>query len=152
LPPVMAESCWWGTAFPDSSRFHGEVDYLPCLDHDPFDEVGVEDGPEKGLPTRFDLSQNYPNPFNPTTLIHYSLPDRDREGRPHHTTLKVYNILGQVVRTLVDEEQVSGYYSVRWDGRDGLGKEVSSGVYFYRLKVKGDRLKVTKTRKMVLLR
>jgi hypothetical protein len=144
LHPVMAESCWWGTAFPDSSRFRGEVDYLPCLDHDPFGEVGVEDDPEKGLPTEFALSQNYPNPFNPTTAISYQLPG----VKPHHTTLQIYNILGQVVRTLVDEEQVSGYYSVRWDGRDGLGKGVSSGVYFCRLKA-GE---FVKTRKMVVLR
>jgi len=148
LYPVMAESCWWGTAFPDSSRFHGEVDYLPCLDHDPFPQVGVEDGSEKGLPTRFDLSQNYPNPFNPTTAISYQLSG----VRPHHTTLRIYNILGQVVRTLVEGEQAPGYYSVHWDGRDGLGKEVSSGIYFCRLEVRGDRLKVTKTRKMILLR
>ncbi len=148
LYPVMAESCWWGTASPDPSRFWGDVDYLPCLDHDPFPDVGVEDGPEKKLPTRFDLAQNYPNPFNPTTLIRYTVPDRDREERPRHTTLKVYNILGQLVRTLVDGEQAPGYYSVRWDGRDNLGKDVSSGIYFYRLKA-GE---FVKTRKMVVLR
>ncbi len=163
LQPVMAESCWWGMAIPDPSRFHGAVDWLPCLDHDPFGEVGVEDGPKEGLPTRFTLFQNYPNPFNPTTLIRYSLPvarqgrsgeggSRARTTSTSYVSLKVYNILGQEVRTLVDEPQAPGYYQVRWDGRDNLGREVSSGIYFYRLQVLGDRLKMVKTRKMVLIR
>ena len=73
-------------------------------------------------------------------------------SHPIPITLKVYNILGQEVRTLVDEEQRAGNYRVLWDGRDNSGKGVSSGIYFCRLEVKGDRLKVEKTRKMVLLR
>lgn len=100
------------------------------------------------LPKLFALSQNYPNPFNSATLIRYTLPDRDREARPHRTTLKVHNVLGQLVRTLVDEEQVPGYYSVVWDGRDSRGKEVKNGVYLCCLKVGG----YAKTRKLVLLR
>ncbi len=102
----------------------------------------------KGIPLRFELGQNYPNPFNSTTAISYQLSG----VRPHHTTLRVYNILGQEVRTLVDDYREAGYYKICWDGRDNLGKEVSSGVYFYRLEVKGDRLKVIKTKKMILLR
>jgi hypothetical protein len=96
------------------------------------------------LPTQVELKQNHPNPFNSTTAISYRL----SAVRPHHITLKIYNLLGQEVRTLVDEEQVLGYYSVSWDGRDGLGKEVSSGIYFYRLQA-GD---FVRTRKMVLLK
>ena len=82
------------------------------------------------------------------TLIRYAIPDRDRERRPHRSTLKIYNIAGQEVKTLVDEEQAPGYYSVSWDGRDGLGKEVSSGIYFYRLHA-GSYYEI---RKMVLLK
>ncbi len=100
------------------------------------------------IPDRFALFPNYPNPFNSTTAISYQL----SAVRPHRTTLKIYNILAQVVKTLVDEDQKAGYYEVCWDGRDNFGREVSSGVYIYRLEVIGDRLKVTKTRKMVLLR
>ncbi len=100
------------------------------------------------IPQRFALSPNYPNPFNSTTAISYQL----SAIRPHRTTLKIYNILGQVVRTLVDEYQRAGHYKVCWDGKDNFGKEVSSGVYVCILKVIGDGLKVTKTRKMVLLR
>jgi flagellar hook assembly protein FlgD len=56
-------------------------------------------------------------------------------GEPLHTTLTIYNILGQKVRTLVDEDKVPEEYQVLWDGKDNLGKEVGSGIYFYRLKV-----------------
>ena len=111
-----------------------------------------EPGDEGVLPKDFTLLQNYPNPFNAATTIRYALPDRDREGRQHCTTLKIYNILGQEVRTLMNEEQPAGSYRVLWDGRDDSGREVSSGVYFCRLKVIGDRLKVEKTRRMVLIR
>jgi flagellar hook assembly protein FlgD len=67
---------------------------------------------------------------------------------PIHTTLKVYNVKGQLVRTLVDEEKLSGNYNIIWDGKDNSGKEVSSGIYFYQLKTKD----YTDTKKMVLVR
>lgn len=95
------------------------------------------------IPKEYRLFQNYPNPFNPTTDIRYQIPD-DRS--PAHTTLKIFNLLGQEVRTLVDEVKDAGYYSVTWDGRDNLGNDVPSGVYFYRLTA-GDFMK---TRKMIL--
>jgi len=104
--------------------------------------------PDKRLPQSVSLAQNYPNPFNAETIINYQLSITN----PSPTTLKIYNILGQEVRTLVDKEQISGYYSVVWEGRDKEGRPVASGVYFYRLKVVGDRCKVIKTRKMLLLR
>jgi hypothetical protein len=78
-------------------------------------------------PQRFSLSQNYPNPFNPRTSIRYALP------QDAHVRLTIYNILGQKVATLVDEQQSAGYRTVWWDGKDAKGGEVSSGVYFYRL-------------------
>ena len=96
------------------------------------------------LPRRYWLEQNYPNPFNPTTIINYEL---RMKNSPIHTTLKVYNVLGQLVETLVDERQRAGTYRVRWDA-----SKVASGVYFYRLEVKGDGLKVTETRKMVVVK
>ncbi len=106
---------------------------------------GVEDNPSPDhLPRQPSLAQNYPNPFNSNTAISYQLSG----VRPHHTTLKVYNILGQEVKTLVDEKQKTGYYKVCWDGRDRSGNLVGSGIYFYRIKA-GD---YTKTRKMVLIR
>ncbi|MGB2769137.1 MAG: T9SS type A sorting domain-containing protein, partial [Candidatus Zixiibacteriota bacterium] len=72
-------------------------------------------------------SQNYPNPFNPRTSIRFALP------QDAHVSLTVYNVLGQKVVTLVDEEQPAGYETVWWDGKDATGDEVSSGIYFYRL-------------------
>ena len=79
------------------------------------------------LPTEFALLQNFPNPFNPETTIKYNLAD------PAQTQLRVYNLVGQVVRTLVREKQAAGRYTIRWDGRDDRGLTVSSGVYFYQI-------------------
>lgn len=89
--------------------------------------VGIDQIEE--LPTRFLLEQNYPNPFNPFTIINYHLP-AGQAGLPiaNWVTLKVYNILGQEVATLVDEKKAAGKYEVQFDG-----SHLSSGVYFYRL-------------------
>jgi len=78
-------------------------------------------------PAEFALGQNFPNPFNPETTIKYSLADDAQ------VQLRIYNLLGQVVRTLVQERQVAGRYAMRWDGRDDRGLTVSSGVYFYQI-------------------
>jgi hypothetical protein len=78
-------------------------------------------------PTEFSLLQNYPNPFNPETTIKYNL----AEGTDVH--LRIYNIVGQVVRTLVAERQSAGRYQVRWEGTDDRGMTVSSGIYFYQI-------------------
>jgi len=109
--------------------------------------VGVdESAPLSSLPKTCQLFQNYPNPFNPVTTIRYQL---SADGGPRTAvTLKVYNILGQEVRNLVEDYQKSGYYQISWDGRSDQGKGVGSGVYFYRLKTPG----YVKTMKMILLR
>ncbi len=78
----------------------------------------------------FHLFQNYPNPFNATTVIGYSIPVGAIHESPLHVTLKVFNLLGQEVATLVDEEKHPGTYEVRFEG-----SSLASGVYFYRLKV-----------------
>ncbi|MFQ5707772.1 MAG: FG-GAP-like repeat-containing protein [bacterium] len=88
--------------------------------------VAVAAQPEAG-PTDFRLFQNYPNPFNPETEIRYDLPAEK------HVTLTIYNLLGQRIKTLVDETQKAGSYSLRWDGTDAQGKKLPSGVYLYRL-------------------
>ena len=99
---------------------------------------------QAAVPCDFRLWQNYPNPFNAETTIRYHIPS-DVHGR---TTLRIYNLLGQEVRTLVDERQGPGRYQAIWDGRDRSGGSVSSAVYFYRLTCGEYSL----TRKMVLLR
>ena len=101
----------------------------------------------KGLeiPDQFLLSQNFPNPFNPITTIQYSVVS---ELSLPHVTLKIYNSLGQEIRTLVNELQNPGHYTVTWDGEDALGNSAPSGVYFYRLSV-GE---FTATKRMVLMK
>jgi hypothetical protein len=91
---------------------------------------------ETHVPTEYGLAQNYPNPFNPTTSIQYSVVS---EHSSPHVILKIFNLLGQEVRILVDEVQEPGYYTVTWDGCDGSGNEVASGVYFYQLSVDGPK-------------
>jgi parallel beta-helix repeat protein len=93
-------------------------------------------------PEQSTLVQNYPNPFNPETEIRFRLP----EAGP--VVVKIYNLFGQEIRTLVDKTYPAGHHSVRWDGRDNFGKAVSSGVYFYRLQA-GSFMQV---KKMNLLR
>ena len=91
---------------------------------------------------QYPLAQNYPNPFNPETDISYNLP------QGCHVKLSVFNIMGQKVRTLVDEYQTAGHKTVQWDARDHIGEEVASGVYFYRLQA-GEYSQV---RKMLMLK
>jgi hypothetical protein len=79
------------------------------------------------LPTQFALENNYPNPFNPTTTIMYQLPEDVR------VSVTIYNIQGQVVRTLVNEDQKAGYYTIQWDGRSEAGTTVATGIYIYRI-------------------
>ena len=90
-----------------------------------------------GFPPAFHLDNNYPNPFNPSTTIRYDLPTRS------YVVLKIYNLLGQGVATLVDKEKPGGRYGVRWDAAG-----VASGIYFYRLQA-GD---FVETKKLILLR
>jgi hypothetical protein len=81
----------------------------------------------QNIPQEFFLSQNYPNPFNPTTRIEYGLP-RDEQVR-----LKIFNVVGQLVYTCVDQSQKAGYYKVDWNGRDQNGKPAPAGIYLMRL-------------------
>jgi hypothetical protein len=86
---------------------------------------------------KFELSQNYPNPFNPTTTINYSVPTAGL------VTLKVYNVLGNEVETLVSEQKSSGTYNVQF-----IGNRLASGVYFYKLQAGS----FIETKKMILLK
>lgn len=99
-----------------------------------------EDGSSE-VPSHYNLSNNYPNPFNPTTSIEFDLPRRS------HVTIEIFNLLGQKVATLIDEEYPAGSHSVTWNGRSS-GSPVSTGIYLYRLKA-GD---FVQTKKMVFLK
>lgn len=93
-------------------------------------------------PKTFSLAQNYPNPFNSNTSIKFQLPDHT------HLTLKIYNILGQEVRTLVDQVKEAGYHTIIWNGLDNYDNQVSSGIYYYRLESKT----FVQSKKMVYLK
>jgi hypothetical protein len=113
-----------------------------------YDDVRYEErpthSPDVSLaePSEFRLLQNYPNPFNPSTRIEYKIPT------PTRVIVKIYNLLGQEIRTLVDEVQPKGKGSVEWDGRNSSGLPVSSGVYFCTLAA----LQRVQAKKLLLLR
>ncbi|MEW6686688.1 MAG: FlgD immunoglobulin-like domain containing protein [Candidatus Edwardsbacteria bacterium] len=130
----------------------------------PSPAVGVEEqqNADCGMQnTECRLRQNYPNPFRETTEIRYVVgapehqstrtPTMSHEPRAiSHTTLKIYNVAGQLVKTLVGQASLpaAGIYTCRWDGKDESGKQVSAGVYFYRLTAGN----FTATKKMILVR
>jgi hypothetical protein len=107
--------------------------YDPALD---------ADGDDRPIPLTFGLDQNFPNPFNPSTKIKYSV------AKKGMVNLAVFNILGQKVVTLVNQEQEAAEYTINWDSKDESGQEVASGIYFYKMTA-GD---FVETRKMVLMR
>jgi len=99
--------------------------------------------------TDYKLFSNYPNPFNQHTVIRFQVSGvRDQGSGGMQVRLEIYNILGQLVTTLVDEEKMPGEYRVFWDGKNMRGEDVPSGVYFYRMQT-GD---FSKVKKMVLMR
>jgi hypothetical protein len=129
--------------FTNISGFNLEPGIAPalCFPVATLDPNGTEDG-KPLVPYTFDLGQNYPNPFNPTTVINYSLEHKT------NVEISVFNILGQQVTTLVDEEMDAGVYQAVWDGNDEHGDHVASGIYFYKMITED----FVETRKMVLMR
>jgi hypothetical protein len=89
--------------------------------------TAVKEPNGRTLPKSVELAQNYPNPFNPETDIRYELP---YDG---NVTLAVFDLTGRRVALLESGPKAAGRHLVRWDGRDGAGNRVSSGIYFYRL-------------------
>jgi hypothetical protein len=102
--------------------------------------VGVEESFE--VPKTYSLRQNYPNPFNPVTHISYDILEAT------NVTIQIYDLLGQIVNTLVNERKEPGAYVIRWNGLDQSGSKVANGVYIYRLKTE----RFTENRKMLLLK
>ncbi|MDD4051941.1 MAG: C25 family cysteine peptidase, partial [candidate division Zixibacteria bacterium] len=103
--------------------------------------IADADDDDNPLPTKFDLQQNFPNPFNPATTIRFSL------ARMGEVSLEIYNILGQLVATPVEENLPAGQHDVVWDGQDRNGEPVSSGMYIYCLR--SDEGVMTKTMALV---
>ena len=95
-----------------------------------------------GLPTSYVIHQNYPNPFNPVTTLRYDLPEDAL------VSITIYDMMGRVVRTMVNTQQNAGFKSVRWNATNDKGAPVSAGLYLYRIEA-GD---FRETKKMVLLK
>jgi hypothetical protein len=132
----------WGYGI---TQVSGAVDWTPTwpLPEAEFLTTSVDDNGHAGnTPEGFALVQNYPNPFNPTTSMIYKI------AQPAEVKLSIYNLRGQMVRTLVDERKGAGIYTVQWDGRDQFGKSVASGVYLYKLEAAG----FVQARKMLLVK
>jgi hypothetical protein len=98
--------------------------------------------PDNLVPLQFALSQNYPNPFNPATAIRYAIPHAGR------VRLRVFDLVGREVASLVDEEQIAGQYFIRWNATDNSGRFLSTGVYFYKLESGGKSI----AKKMLLMK
>ncbi|HZW40108.1 MAG TPA: choice-of-anchor D domain-containing protein [Ignavibacteriaceae bacterium] len=113
-----------------------QVDYDGTFKYTNSVEVNI------GLPVKYTLSQNYPNPFNPSTVINYSLPF---DG---FTKLRIYNVTGEEVATLVNDFTKAGNYSIQWNGNNSQNVKVPSGMYLYRL----ESGNFTETRKMILIK
>ncbi|MDH4037769.1 MAG: T9SS type A sorting domain-containing protein [Candidatus Krumholzibacteria bacterium] len=142
----------------DTSRRTGEgfVGAIGCYAYSPDGNIyvcdienglfafSVTDAPAAGVPgaADFSLAQNAPNPFNPATVIPFEV------TRGGHVLLEVFDVAGRRVRTLVDDALPAGLHQAGWDGRDGAGREVASGVYFYRMRASGR----SETRRMLLLK
>ncbi len=131
---------WWGAQWVDPTfekyYMYREV-VLSNL------TVGVNDESPTQIVSDFNLEQNYPNPFNPTTNITFKLPIATT------VTVAVYDVLGKKLATLVDNQKfATGNHTIKWNGKDNTGNQMSSGVYFYKI----SSSQFTKTRKMVLMK
>jgi hypothetical protein len=117
---------------------------LPGWDYRIYQQTSTATGIENDfqIPDEFALEQNYPNPFNPMTTIRYSLSTQS------NVDIRIYNVLGQEVRTLINTPMSAGEKSIVWNGKDQLGRNVNSGIYLCRLKIDNH----SKSRRMLLLR
>ena len=96
----------------------------------------------ESIPKKFYLKQNYPNPFNPITFIQYDLPE------DVSVNITIYDMMGRVVKTLINDKQTSGYKSIMWNATNDRNDPVSAGLYLYSIKIGG----FIHTKKMLLLK
>lgn len=142
-------------AFGDTIRPGDKVNYIQGVfiysygtykielrDNDDFGVVVGINPDFEPIPLSYNLKQNFPNPFNPSTRIYFEVP------QTHKVKMVIYNILGQKVRTLVDENFNAGRHIINWDGRNDIGIQVPTGIYIYRIKA-GDFIS---SRKMLMVK
>jgi hypothetical protein len=144
--PIWQNSVFRATRFsPDYPGFIGK-------DLTPGDPIEIYpnsvDDSRLPKPSSFTLRQNYPNPFNQNTIITYYLPDN--KIQPARVQLLIYDLLGRLVRELINETQQPGEHTVTWKGTDNSGADLPSGVYFYRLHILSTE--ISEYRKLVLMK
>jgi hypothetical protein len=151
-------------SFTDNKVMPGKYQYkLKQIDYNGSFEYSNVIEVEIGSPDEFNLSQNYPNPFNPSTKIKFNIPSVIASGakQSQNVTLKVYDILGKEITTLVNEELTAGEYEVEFSAKggsasDGNATNLPSGVYFYQLRVGDPEINsgqgIIQTKKMILLK
>ena len=118
---VDARCTYWGGSVPAQNKMYGSITFIPYLTSNP---LQVSQMPEQ-LPSSYRLAPNYPNPFNPVTTIAFDVPPPGGLVR-----LRVYNVNGQLVKTLMGAARAPGHYEMSWDGRDDRNVEVATGIYF----------------------
>ncbi len=123
----------------DGIKYVGTAPDMGCFEYGMSTDVKTD---KPVLATKYVLAQNFPNPFNPTTRIQFSVPATE------NVSLKVYDVLGNEIATLINEEKASGTYNVVWNGADNFGRKVTSGIYFYQLKTPN----YSETRKMIMMK
>lgn len=138
---INAQYNYWGNCPPSSHDIFplNQFNVSNCLEN----IVGVIDEYKFSFANNYNLSQNYPNPFNSFTTFYYSIRKKDV------VQINIYDITGKLVRTLINEEKYIGTYTVNWDGKDEFGVIVSSGVFFYTLKISNKNIL---SKKMVLIK
>jgi subtilisin family serine protease len=162
IDAVSQNSVFWSTNIVDITEYTGigneevyirfrlETNSSTTADGVFIDEISIDVTPDpalsinnlKEIPLTFRLSQNYPNPFNPSTVINFSIP------YAANIELSIFNILGEKVKTLVSGEILPGSYNVNWNGTNDFNQQLTSGIYFYRLKTSN----FIQTKKMILIR
>ncbi len=142
---VDADYNYWGDVCVEAGWFYGPVDYIPWTDaaHENTYTECPNSVPDDGVPEKSFASYNFPNPFNPTTAITYAIPAPG--GR---VILSIYDLSGRRVKTLVNADIAPGTYTATWRGLDEIGRQLGSGVYFYKLEAPG----FSEQRKMVMLK
>jgi hypothetical protein len=130
-------------SFEDKKLNTGKYNYrLKQIDYNGnFEYHNLSETVEIGVPKKFDISQNYPNPFNPVTKIDFDLPFYSK------VSIRLYDITGREIRTLVNDTKQAGYYSTEFNGSN-----ISSGTYFYRIVAEGNGQKFVMTKKMILIK
>ena len=148
---IQAPVDWTEYTYPLSSYGRTPIRIgIQCVSNDAFiffvDDVlvtGIVDGDDPTAPVVVtSLNTNYPNPFNPSTTISYSV----KEALP--VTIEIYNVKGQLVKTLINEQKAAGTHTVVWNGTDNSNRPVSSGVYYYKMNAG----KYSSTKKMIMMK